>query len=345
LDLFETLQRLCRQAAPTGFEGAVVQTAKALLEPLMDEVTMDRLGSVIGVRRCGKPGAKRLLLDAHLDEIGFIVTGIDDGFLRFAPLGGVDPRLLPDQEMSVLTQDGPLFGVVACLPPHVQSAKEHDKAVPIADLRIDIGMSREEAERAVPVGTPVSYRGSCFPLQNGQICGKSLDDRACFVVLLRTAELLLGTALDVDLYIIGSVREETSGAGAVTCVNAVMPDWCVAVDVTFARTPDLSEEKTPCQLYGGPAIGMGPNMTWSLTERMTAEAKALGIPHQFEVMERGSGTNGEEMQICLEGIPTSVISLPLKYMHTPVEVVAQEDMEHTAKLLAAFVEHLGKEGD
>lgn len=199
MDLYDTLSRLCTRAGPSGFEGPVARTARELLSPWMDEVSVDRLGSVVGVRRCGKPGAKRLLLDAHLDEIGLIVTGIEEGFLRFAPIGGVDSRMLPARELTILTRPEPLFGVVACLPPHVQTAADHDKAVTIEDLRVDVGLAQEEAERLIPVGTPMVYREGCFRLENGQVCGKSLDDRSCFTILLRTAELLKDAELDLSL--------------------------------------------------------------------------------------------------------------------------------------------------
>ncbi len=344
MELYDILKRLCGQAGPSGYEAPVAQTAKELLTPLMDEVSIDRLGSVIGVRRCGKPNAKRLLMDAHLDEIGLIVTGIEEGFLRFAPIGGVDPRMLPARELTILTRPEPLFGVVACLPPHVQTAADHDKSVAIEDLRVDVGMTQAQAEKAIPVGTPMVYRENCFQLAGDQVCGKSLDDRSCFSVLLRTAELLQDADLDVDLYIVGSVREEVAGTGSIVGVNAVNPDWCVATDVTFGITPGLSVEQVPSKLHGGPAIGVGPNMTWALTDRMVAKAKAHSIPYQLEIMEGHTGTNGWHMQICLEGIPTSVVSLPLKYMHSPIEVVSLEDMEHMARLLAAFARDLGKEG-
>jgi len=344
LDLFETMCRLCGQGAPSGFEEPAARTAQALLEPLVDEVSVDRLGNVAGIKRCGAPEARRLLLDAHLDEVGLIVTGVENGFLRFACLGGVDPRVLPDREVSVLAGPEPLFGVVACLPPHLQSETDRDTATRSEKMCIDIGMSQEQALQAVPIGTPVVFRSGLFRLRNGQVCGKSLDDRSCFAVLLRTAQLLQNKPLDVDVYFMGSVREETGGAGAGVGTVAAAPDWCVATDVTFARTPGLSAQEVPCRLYGGPAIGLGPNMTWSLTERMTEKAKQLGIPFQYEVMEGNTGTNGWQMQTCLAGIPTAVVSLPLKYMHTPVEVVALDDMENTARLLAAFAQGLGREG-
>lgn len=343
MELYDTLNHLCSLPGPSGFEFPVAQAARELLAPWVDEVSIDRMGNVIGLRRCGRPNAKRLLLDAHLDEIGLIVTGIEEGFLRFAPIGGVDPRMLPARELTILTKPKPLFGVVACLPPHVQTAADQDKAAAIEDLRVDVGLTQSQAEALIPIGTPMVYRESCTPLAGGQVCGKSLDDRSCFTVLLRTAELLQKTELDVDLYIMGSVREEISGAGAIVGANAIAPDWCAAVDVTFARTPGLSEDDVPCKLYGGPAIGVGPNMTRSLTQRLISKAKVGDIPYQLEVMEGHTGTNGWHMQICREGIPTAVVSLPLKYMHSPIEAVALEDMEHTARLLAAFTQDIGKE--
>lgn len=341
LDIKSTLERLCALGAPSGFESPAASVAAELLRPFVDEVAIDRLGSVIGVRRCGKPGAKKLLLDAHLDEIGLIVIGIEDGFLRFRAIGGVDPRMLPDRELTVLT-DPPIFGLVSCLAPHVQKPGDSDKSVAIEDLFVDIGMSQEEAVKAVPIGTPMVYRGGCFVLGEGSMCGKAMDDRACFVTLLRAAELLNEKDLDVDLYIMGSTREEIGGAGAKAGTFAIDPDWCVAVDVTHGKTPDAPKDRA-LELLGGPAIGVGPNMTRALTERMVEKAKANKIPYQLEVMTGSSGTNGWGMQISREGVATSVLSLPLKYMHTPIEVLALEDMEMVARLLAVFAENLGEE--
>ena len=332
----QALERLCTCTAPSGFEGPAAAVAAELLRPLVDEVSIDRMGNVLGVRRSKTPNAPKLLLDAHLDEIGLIVTGVEDGFLRFRSMGGVDPRMLPGRELVVLT-DPPLRGLVAC-----PAGGDEDKSVPLNELYVDVGLSQEEAERAVPVGTPMVYRAGCFPLGEEQMCGKSMDDRACFVTLLRAAELLRDKELDVELHIMGSTREEVSGAGAVVGTWAVAPDFCVAVDVTHGKTPDGPADKT-FALGGGPAIGVGPNMTRWMTERMIAKAKEHGIPYQLEIMSGHTGTNGWEMQISREGVATSVLSLPLKYMHTPVETLSLADMEGVAKLLAAFAENLGKE--
>ena len=332
----QALERLCTCTAPSGFEAPAAAVAAELLRPLVDEVSIDRMGNVLGVRRSKTPGAPKLLLDAHLDEIGLIVTGVEDGFLRFRSIGGVDPRMLPGRELVVLT-DPPLRGLVAC-----PAGGDENKSVPLNELYVDVGLSQEEAERAVPVGTPMVYRAGCFPLGEDQMCGKSMDDRACFVTLLRAAELLRDRELDVELHIMGSTREEVSGAGAVVGTWAVAPDFCVAVDVTHGKTPDGPADKT-FDLGGGPAIGVGPNMTRWMTERMIDKAREHSIPYQLEIMSGHTGTNGWEMQISREGVATSVLSLPLKYMHTPVETLSLADMEGVAQLLAAFVENLGKE--
>ena len=341
MDIRNALERLCSVGAPSGFERPAAEVASQLLKPYMDEVSIDRLGNVIGVKRCGKENAKRLLLDAHLDEIGLLVTGIENGFLRFRSIGGVDPRMLPNRELTILTNP-PLYGVVVSQHAHTQSNEDKDKATPITDLFIDIGMTQEQAEAAIPVGTPISYREGCFPLGESQICGKSMDDRACFVCLLKAAEVLQDKELDVDLYVLGSTCEEIGGAGAKVGTFAIEPDWCVAVDVTHGKTPDSSKEQTSV-LGGGPAIGVGPNMTRWMTERMKQKAKDQEIPYQLEVMAGHTGTNGWHMQIMREGIATSVLSLPLKYMHTPIEVLEISDIEAVGNLLAAFAVDLGKE--
>jgi len=340
----QRLQALCGLSGPSGFEHPVSEKAAELLREVgMSEVTIDRMGNVFGVRRCGKPNARKLLLDAHLDEIGLMVTGIEEGYLRFRSIGGVDPRMLPARELTILT-DPPIFGVVACLPPHVQNASDYDNSIPLKDLWIDIGMTQEQAEKCVPIGTPITYRGSCFELANGKMCGKSMDDRACFAILLRTAELLQGKELDVDLYIMGSTREEVSAAGAIVGTNGIMPDFCVAVDVTHGRTPDAPKDRAS-EVGGGPAIGVGPNMTHWMTRRMKRKCKENNWKYSMEVMSGHTGTNGWEMQISREGVATSVVSLPLKYMHTPIEVLDLEDIEAVAKLLAAFTVDLGKEAE
>lgn len=345
MEVWSALDRLAAQRGPSGFEAPAARAAAELLRPYVDEVSVDRMGNLVGVRRCGQPGAKKLLLDAHLDEIGLVVTGIEDGFLRFGEIGGVDPRMLPDREVEVLA-DPPLFGVIACLPPHVQSKEDYDRALPMEELVIDVGLTQAEAEARIPVGTPVTYRCGCFRLGEARVCGKSMDDRSCFASLLLCAEGLREAELDVDVYFLGSTREEVSGAGAACGAFAIAPDFCVAVDVTHGETPDVRNPKDRVSLLGGgPVIGVGPNMTGWMTRRLEDKARGLGLPYQLEIMTGNTGTNAWGMQIAREGIATGVVSLPLRYMHTPVEVLDLGDLEGLGQLLCAFTRDLGKEAE
>lgn len=335
MDYERVLGRLCALPGPSGFETQAVQGAAELLRPLVDEVYTTRLGSLVGVLRCGREGAPRLLLDAHLDEVGFIVTGHEEGFLRFTTLGGVDSRILPDRELFLLTKP-PAFGVVSCMPSHLQSGEDADKVLAINKLFLDVGLCQEEALQKFPIGTPAVCRGGCTQLGTDCFCGKALDDRAGFAVLLDVLERLQDAALDCDLYVLGSTQEETNSSGAVTAVFGICPDICVAVDVTHGETPDADKDKT-FTLSGGPVIGLGPNCDQKLSRQMKKCAEELGISVQLEVMSGSSGTNAWPIQISREGVATAVLSLPLRYMHTPIETVHRQDLEDTARLLAAFV--------
>ena len=342
LTVQEYAKILCDEPGPSGFETAAAQKAVELLTPLVDEVRIDRLGNVIGLRRCGKENARKVVLDAHMDEIGFIVTGVEDGFLRFTTLGGVDPRMLPNRELTVLT-DPPIFGVCVCLPPHVQSEADFDNSTPIDELFIDIGMSQDKAKELVPIGTPVVYNTKGFELMNGSFCAKALDDRGCFATLLRAAELLKDKPLQVDLYIVGSVCEEVgSYRGATTAVYDIHPDVGIAVDVTHAKTPDSAGD-VRFKPGGGAAIAVGTIATRWVSNKLVSLAKEREIPYNIEVASVPRGTNAFAVQISREGVACCLVSLPIKYMHTPVEVMDSQDGEAVANLLAAFVETLGEE--
>lgn len=341
MELYNTLSRLSGLAGPSGRIGTVADAAAQLLRPLVDEVSQDRLNSVMGIRRCGKENAPLVLLDAHLDEIGFIVTGHEDGFLCFRTLGGVDPRMLPGRELLLMTE--PVgFGVVAAKPPHVLTAAEREQAIAISDLRIDVGLTQEEAQKTYPIGTTAVYREHCTPLQGSRVTGKAMDDRACFCVLLRTLELIQEDSLAADICVLGSNFEETGGDGAVAAAYHLAPACAVAVDVTFATQPDVNA-KEGFPLGGGPAIGVGPNMARWMTQRMRDTAQQANIAYQLEIMSGNSGTNGWEIQISREGVATQVLSVPIRYMHTPMEVVDLQDIEQTAQLLAAFLRSLREE--
>lgn len=341
MNFFDCVSRLCLSPGPSGFEGPAVAAAYEMLKPLVDEIRTDRLGSVIGIRRCGKPNAKKILLDAHLDEVGMIVAGHEDGFLHISALGGIDPRVLQNRELTIHS-DPPILGVVAVKPPHLMEPGDGDKSTPMKDLWVDTGLSQEEVLKLAPIGTPVTYREGIYRLGEDKIAGKSLDDRSCFAILLRTLEILNGEELDVDVAVLGSSFEEIGGSGALAATFAENPDCAIATDVTFGITND--GPKDGCfKLGGGPAVGIGANCCRWMVQRLRKVSKELDIPWNAEVTAGETGTNGWGMQIAREGIATAIVSLPLRYMHTPLEVISEKDAEQMAQLLAGFIRHLGEE--
>lgn len=330
----EMIIRFCSADGVTGFEGPAAAVAKQLLEPYCDRVELDRCGSVLGWRSCGKPHAKTVLLDAHIDQIGFMVTDVlDGGFLRFTQVGGIDPRMLLGTEVMILTEQ-PLYGVVACMPPHLLKAGEENKAVPMHEMLIDTGML-DAAER-IGIGTPIVFAQPPYELTKGQLTGKCLDDRAGFVAIVETMRKLQDKSLDVDIVVCGSVHEETDSLGARTAAFRVQPDCGIAVDVSHAKTPDSGSDDA-FDFGGGALIGMGPNMHRGLTQQLLRTARACEIPHQIEVMEGNTGTNAWEMQVVRSGIAMGLLSIPLKYMHTPIETIQLSDIDAVSELMAQFL--------
>ncbi len=336
----DLIRELSALGAPSGFEEPAAARVAELLTPLADEVRTDVMGNVIAVKRCGVPGAKKLMLEAHMDEIGLIVTGYDKDFLRFASLGGVDARILPAMEVRVLTEK-PCYGVIDTMPPHVLSAEEMNNSFPADRLRINVGLSEEEAQSRVPLGTPVVFASGCTELGETRLCGKSLDDRACAAILIKVLEAVQGEKLDMDLILLFSTQEEVGGRGATKGTVAMDPDYAVAVDVTFGDAPDCKKSET-LKLCGGAAIAVGPNMNHNITNALIGIAKEKNWPYQIEVIRASSGTDGWEIQVSREGVSTAVVSLPLRYMHTPVEVVDLEDAENIIRLLAELVRRAGE---
>jgi putative aminopeptidase FrvX len=343
LDLDELIRRLCAASGPSGSEEGARDTAAELLRPFVDELQTDALGNLIAIRRCGLKGAPRILLDAHLDEVGLIVTGCERGFLRFASLGGVDARMLPAREVVVLT-DEPMRGVIDTLPVHILSAEEMEKAIEPEKLRIDVGLSAEACDARVPPGTPVVFAGGCEKLSGDVFSGKALDDRACVAILIRVMERLKDTPLRADICCLLAAQEELGMRGAAVGAFSAEPALAIALDATHARTPDAKKGET-LPMGQGAAIGVGPNMNRRVTEELIALAKDKGIPYQIEVLRGNSGTDAWPIQVSRSGIPTALVSLPVKYMHSPVETMSLRDAESMTALVTAYIEQYGKGGE
>lgn len=337
MDTEKLLIEFCNLSGPSGFEGAVAEICTELLSEFSDDITTDVMGNVIAKIPCGIPGAKKVMLDAHMDEIGLIVSAHDKGFLKFDTIGGIDPRMLPGREVLILAGEEPLLGIIACLPPHLLTPEHMEESIPIKDMYIDTGFGEEEAKSRIPIGTPIVFRDHARKLQNDVICGKAMDDRACIVSILKALHLLKGKKLAVDLIIVAGVQEEVGVRGAGPATYVTEPDYSLVIDVTHAHTPD-SKLQTNIAFGGGPELSIGPNADRPFTKRIQNTAKDKGIPCQLGIHSRQSGTNADPIQISRGGVITAVLGLPLRYMHSPVETLRVKDVEYLAELIAATIE-------
>ncbi len=333
MDTKAILKTLCEASGANG-ETSACKTAATLLSAYADEVKTDALGNVIGYMPSSNPNAPLLLLEAHIDEIGFAVTGIDEqGFVHIANCGGIDNRTLSASEIVFLTEP-PLYGVFCSTPPHL--TKADDPLPDLTDRGVDVGLSKEEAEKRIPLGTRAVFRPHFDELLNNRVSAKALDNRAGVAAILSALECVKGKDLAFNLAVSFSVQEEVGMRGAQTAAFGVMPDAAIVVDVSFAHTHDVSKEKF-ASLGKGPMVGQAPVLDRGLTERLLTIAEKENIAVQHEVMGSKTGTNADVIGVVGRGVPCMLISVPLKYMHTPVEVVSLDDIEATARLIAAFM--------
>ncbi len=325
--------RLCAAPGTPGDEGTAAKTAVKELSKYA-KARIDRMGNVIA--KMGKPGAKKhILLDAHLDQIGMIVTNIDKhGFIRVDRSGGIDRRVLPGSPVTIYGREV-LTGIVCCMPPHLSDGSE-DKVVSVDKMSIDAGLSRAEAEKLIRPGDRVLFHAAPKSLLGARITAAGLDDRAGVASLIRCAQMLAGCELNCEVTILFSSREEVGGQGAVTGAYSVNPTHAVIVDVSFAEQPHVPPEKCG-KLGGGPMIGIAPPLDRAMVDRMIETAKKNRIPYKLDVMGGSTGTNSDEIAVTRKGVKAELISIPLRYMHTPVEVIDLTDVEHTARLIAEYI--------
>ena len=332
------LNTITQTPGVSGSERAAAEAAKALFEPYCD-VTIDQNQSVHAALRSNAPAdAPLLVLDAHLDEIGLVVTGIDEhGFLSFSPVGGVCGRHLPSWEVTVHGRED-VYGVITSTPPHL--AKKGEPPKDLSHLRIDTGYTREQLESRVAPGDFVTFSGPVVRLANERrISAKALDDRACCAILLRAAELLHDDPPACRVVFTLTSGEEVNSRGSNTSAFALRPDEALILDVTYARSPG-SPVTTAAKLGGGPAIGVAPILDRGISNTLKNICKENNIPYSVEVMPGRTYTNSEAFAIAREGARVGMISLPLRYMHTPSEVCDEQDLEACARLAAAYARTL-----
>lgn len=329
------LFELCGEHLPSGFEGSA-QGARDLLTPLVDECSVDRAGNLIGFRKAAIPGAKKLLLDAHLDEIGLMVTKIDDhGFIHFTNLAGFSPISLPAATVTVKGVR-PLPGVVATLPPHLLTAEDQKTALPMKKMVIDIGYSAERARELVRVGDPIVLRQGSFDLMNDRVTGKALDNRAGVAVLLDVLARLQKMPLPVDLYTVFSAGEEFSGFGARHAAWETAPDEALVVDVTHGSSNGTPKDKA-FPLGSGAVIGIAPILNGEVTECLFSLAEKHGLPYAREAVSGRTGTNSDYIAVSRGGVPTGLVSIPLRYMHSGCEVADLKDLQAVSRLISRYV--------
>ena len=327
----------------SGYEGELAKFISEEFSKYTD-VSIDKFGNVIAEKKGHEDGLK-VMVCAHMDEIGMMVSAVcDGGFIKFSPIGGIDMRNILASEVTIHGREN-VFGVIGIKPPHLTTADDRKKAVDRHDMAIDTGYSKEKLETLVRVGDIITFNTQNIELKNGKISGRSLDNLAGVATLLCAMQNLEHYNHNANMYFVASAQEEVGCFGAKTAVYTIKPDIGIAIDVTFGRTPGLAEHETS-ELGKGPAIAIGPGHTRKLFEALKKVAGKAKIPYQIDVAMTGNGTDAINIQIGEGGVITGLLSVPLKYMHSIVETVKLDDIENCGRLISEFcmsLQHGGEE--
>lgn len=328
------LKELCGISGVSGNESVIADYCLEILSKY-GKTVKDFNNNVIAV--IGNQNAdKTILLDAHLDQIGLIVTEIDDkGFLKVEKCGGVDLRTLLGSPVTVHSKEN-LSGVVCCMPPHLSDGKE-DEAISADNVWIDVGLPYDVVKNTVSLGDYVTLDSKFAELLNNKISCGSLDNRAGVAVLFKVCELLENKDISCKVVILLSCQEETYGTGAITKGFEIAPDEAICVDVSFANQPGIDDQYANSKLGGGPMVCFSSTLNKSMSNKFIDLAKENNIPVQYEVCGGITGTNADHIGVSKSGVKTGILSVPQKNMHTQVEIVDLTDIENTAKLIAEYI--------
>lgn len=330
----EIMRALCTATGVAGAERGAAAAALQYLEPL-GPCEISPVGSLICRVRSAREGAAHILLDAHLDEIGLVVTNIlDDGFLKVAACGGVDRRLLAASRVIIHAKT-PVTGVVCSVPPHLKDG-DTKKAGKIDTFTIDVGMTSEAAREVIFPGDRVTADTPFYEMMGDRVSCKSLDNRAGCAAVIRAAQLLHEEGPDCGLSVALSSMEEVGGQGAVTAAYALEPTHAIVVDVSFARC-DGGPKNVTAELGSGALVGIAPVLSREMSDALLAAARKHAIPFEPEVMGGRTGTNADGIAVSRRGVRTGLLSIPQRNMHTPAEICSAGDVEHVAQLIAAYV--------
>ena len=345
MSLNENLEKLSNACGVTGRESEVRELMIRLMTPYSDEIVVDKMENVIAIKK-GNSAAPKIMLAAHMDEVGLMVKTITkDGFLQFTKMGGIDDRILPAQKVTIFSRKGACPGIIGSKPPHIQKEDERKKIIAFDELFIDIGAESKEDAMAlgVSVGDPVGFDIKYVSLGKDVVMGKAFDNRAGCVTMVEALKLMEKT--DYTVCAVGTVQEEVGLRGATTAAFGVDPDLAIALDVTIAGdTPGVREFDTSVKMGKGPALTISDSglithpkvLRWLLD---TAEEEK--IPFQLETGLMGS-TDAARISLTRQGIPSGNISIPTRYIHSPVAMLSLKDIENSAKLTVAAIQRISK---
>ena len=337
-DALDFLRRLLETPSPSGYEQPVQKLVREYVAGFADSVTTDVHGNVIAARNPQAP--LRVMLAGHCDQIGFLVQFIDtEGFLYVQPIGGWDPIVLVGQKLTVWTAGGPVFGVAGRKPIHLLTDEERKQVPKLKDLWIDIG-ARDKAEAAalVKVGDPVTLQLGFTQLRNNLASSPAMDDKTGLWVAIEALRRTSAKKLNCALFAVSTVQEEIGLRGATTSAFSVDPHVGIAIDVTHATDCPTIEKKSEGEvsLGKGPVIYRGPNMNPRVVEKLIETAAAGNVPYQIAANGRATPTDANTIQTTRGGVAAALVSIPNRYMHSPVEMVSLEDIDRAADLLAGF---------
>jgi endoglucanase len=339
---YDLLKEMSQTPSPSGFEQPIQRVIRRVQTGIADDVKTDVMGNVICRLDGQGENRPKVMLAGHCDEIGFMIKYVDEeGFIYFAPIGGVDAHLVPGQRVHVHTASGPVLGVVGKKPIHLMEPKDRETVVKFKEQFIDIGCgSQEETLALVATGDPITFVPSLERLQGDLVTSRAFDDKmGAFIVTRVLQEVKQRGAAPVDLYSVTTVQEEIGLRGASASVYGVNPDIGIAVDVGFSSDfPGINKaELGDLRVGKGPIIARGANINPVLFELLVTTAQQENIPYQVVGMPRATGTDANVMQLSRGGVAAALVSVPLRYMHSPVEVLSLADLEATIALLSAVL--------
>jgi len=347
--IFEFLKKFADSPSPSGFEVPAQRVWREHVTPHADKVETDVMGNTWGVVEGKK--RPRVMLAGHADEIGLMVTYIDEnGFCSFATIGGIDSHLMPGKRVAVHGPAGAVPGVIGRKPIHLLEAEERTKVSKVKELFIDLGAAdKAAAEALVSVGDPVTFVDGLDRLQGENVVGRGFDDKIGSMIV---AEVLRRVArkkkkLNCTVYGVSTVQEEVGLRGAKASAYSIDPEIGICVEVTFATDHPGADKKSvgDVALGKGPVLSRGANINHKLFDMLKAVAKKEEIPLQFEAAPSATGTDANVMQLSRDGVATGLIGIPNRYMHSPVEMIALDDIDRAADLLARFAESLSESDD